>query len=189
MTPTNATPTNVAIDSQNSPEPIRHSRATDRTSISDRPAEMTTAARVVDGRSASSAGSATSMMAMAIAPMTEVSWVCAPAASATGVRDELLLIGIPEKNPVARFAAPRPISSRSWFTSSPRRIDSVRDRTLVSVADTSAMPRAAGSRARMSRSVDRRDGQRRQADRQRADDRQPGRGGQVEDRAQRPSHR
>jgi hypothetical protein len=44
-----------------------------------------------------------------------VSWVLAPAASATGVRDELLLIGMPWKKPAARLATPRPIIS--WFGS------------------------------------------------------------------------
>jgi hypothetical protein len=38
-----------------------------------------------------------------------------PAASATGVREELLLIGKPWKKPAARLAAPRPIIS--WFGS------------------------------------------------------------------------
>ena len=40
---------------------------------------------------------------------------CAPAASATGVRDELLLIGNPWNSPAARLAAPRP--TISWFGS------------------------------------------------------------------------
>ena len=111
---------------------------------------MTTAARVAVGRSARRPGAATSMTPMAIAPTTEVSCVCAPAASATGVRDALLLIGMPDRSPVARLAAPRATSSRSWSTSSPRRIENVRDRTLVSVADTSAIPRAAGTSARKS---------------------------------------
>ena len=52
---------------------------------------------------------------MATAPTTPVSWVLEPAASATGVRDELLLIGNPWKKPAARFAAPRP--TISWFGS------------------------------------------------------------------------
>ena len=52
---------------------------------------------------------------MASAPTTPVSWVLAPAASATGVRDELLLIGKPWKKPAARLAAPRP--TISWFGS------------------------------------------------------------------------
>jgi len=44
---------------------------------------------------------------------TPASWVRAPAASATGVRDALLLIGKPWKNPAARLAAPSP-SSPGW---------------------------------------------------------------------------
>ena len=51
----------------------------------------------------------------AIAPTTPVSCVLAPAASATGVREELLLIGKPWKNPAARFATPRP--TISWLGS------------------------------------------------------------------------
>ena len=43
---------------------------------------------------------------MANAPTTPVSWVFEPAASATGVRDELLLIGMPWKKPAARLASP-----------------------------------------------------------------------------------
>ena len=43
--------------------------------------------------------------------MTPVSWVLAPADSATGVRDELLEIGNPWKKPVARLAAPSARSS------------------------------------------------------------------------------
>ena len=103
----------------------------------------------------------------------EVSWVCAPAASATGVRDALLLTGIPEKSPVARFAAPSAISSRSWLDllAAPQR-RSVRDRTLVSVAATSAIPSAAGDQRRGCRATS--SGgqpQRREPDRERPDDR------------------
>ena len=56
---------------------------------------MTIAASAVFGRSWSSAGANTSSNAIASAPTTPVSWVFAPAASATGVREELLLIGKP----------------------------------------------------------------------------------------------
>ena len=52
---------------------------------------------------------------MASAPTTPVSCVLAPAASATGVRDELLLIGKPWKKPAARLATPSP--TISWFGS------------------------------------------------------------------------
>ena len=41
--------------------------------------------------------------------------VLAPAASATGVRDELLLIEILGKNPAAKLAAPSP--TISWLAS------------------------------------------------------------------------
>ena len=49
--------------------------------------------------------------ATVIAPTIPVNCVLAPAASATGVREELLLIGKPWKNPAARLAAPSPTIS------------------------------------------------------------------------------
>ena len=49
--------------------------------------------------------------ATASAPTTPVNCVRDPAASATGVRDELLLMGNPWKNPAARFATPSSIIS------------------------------------------------------------------------------
>ena len=55
-------------------------------------------------------------MANAPAAITPVIWVRAPAASATGVRDELLESGKPWKSPAARFAAPSAKSSWSWST-------------------------------------------------------------------------
>src|SRR6516162_2476229 len=75
---------------------------------------------------------------MASAPTTPVSWVLAPAASATGVRDELLLIGKPRKNAAARLAIPRP--TISWFGSTGlrRRAAYVRESTLVSANETRA---------------------------------------------------
>ena len=77
---------------------------------------MTTAASaVVRAGSAAGCGASTRSSAIATAPTTPVSWVRAPAASATGVRDELLLIGKPWKNPAARLAAPRP--TISWLGS------------------------------------------------------------------------
>ena len=51
----------------------------------------------------------------ATAPTMPVTCVFAPAASATGVREELLLIGKPWKKPAARLAAPRP--TISWLGS------------------------------------------------------------------------
>ena len=73
--------------------------------------EMTTAASAAVGRCCRRFGASTSSSAMAIAPTTPVSCVFDPAASATGVRDELLLIGNPWKKPAARFAAPSPTIS------------------------------------------------------------------------------
>jgi hypothetical protein len=88
-----------------------------RSAISNRPmaAAITTAASAVFGRYCSRFGASNSSRATARAPTTLVSWVLAPAASATGVRDELLLIGKPWKNPAARLAAPSP--TISWFGS------------------------------------------------------------------------
>jgi hypothetical protein len=56
---------------------------------------MTTAANAAEGRSWSRLGASSSSKATVIAPTTPVNCVRAPAASATGVRDELLLIGKP----------------------------------------------------------------------------------------------
>src|SRR3954447_818144 len=111
-----------------------------RSGTSNRPiaAAITTAARALDGRSLSKLGANRSRSATATAPVTPVIWVLAPALSATGVREELLLIGKPWKNPAARFAAPRPIIS--WFGSTWTRVLAayVRDTTLVSANDNSA---------------------------------------------------
>jgi len=76
---------------------------------------MTTAASAADGRSCTMLGTNSSIRAIAPAPTSPVSWVFAPACSATGVRDELLLIGKPWKKPVAVLAAPSAIIS--WLAS------------------------------------------------------------------------
>ena len=76
---------------------------------------ITTAASALLGRFLMRSGASTSSSATPAAPTTPVSWVLAPDASATGVREELLLIGKPWKNPAARLAAPRPIIS--WLGS------------------------------------------------------------------------
>ena len=76
---------------------------------------ITTAANALVGRCCSRFGATSSSRATASAPTTPVSCVLAPAASATGVRDELLLIGKPWKNPAARLAAPSP--TISWLGS------------------------------------------------------------------------
>ncbi len=103
---------------------------------------ITTAASAESGRSRTSPGTATSMTAMAPAPTSPVSCDRDPACSATGVRDELLLTGKPWNTPAATLAAPSAIIS--WFgsTSSPWRRANVRDSTLVSANETSAMPTA-----------------------------------------------
>ena len=64
-------------------------------SISPMADAMTIPASAVFGRSRSSAGANSSSSAIAAAPTTPVNCVLAPAASATGVREELLLIGKP----------------------------------------------------------------------------------------------
>ena len=70
------------------------------------------------GRFCSRLGASISSRATAAAPTTPVICVRAPAASATGVRDELLLMGKPWKKPAARFAAPSP--TISWLGSTGR---------------------------------------------------------------------
>src|SRR6266404_8500488 len=111
-----------------------------RSAISNKPraAAITTAARALVGRFCIKFGASNNSNAIATAPTTPVSWVRAPDASATGVREELLLIGKPLKKPAARFATPRPIIS--WFGSTYIRVLAayVRDKTLVSANDTSA---------------------------------------------------
>ena len=74
------------------------------------------AARALVGRLCSRLGATINNPATARAPTTPVSWVCEPAASATGVREELLLMGKPPKKPAARLATPRPTSSRLGST-------------------------------------------------------------------------
>ena len=73
------------------------------------------------------------------APTTPVSWVFEPACCATGVRDALALIENPENSPDPMLAAPSARSSWSWSTRSPDRPANVRDRTLVSAIDTTAI--------------------------------------------------
>ncbi|MCY1557077.1 hypothetical protein D9M68_938920 [compost metagenome] len=74
---------------------------------------MTTAASALFGRCLSRLGASSNSSATPRAPKTPVSWVFAPAASATAVRDALLLIGKPWNRPVAKLATPRP--TISWF--------------------------------------------------------------------------
>ena len=78
---------------------------------------------------------------MVSAPTTPASWVFAPACSATGVRDALALIEKPWNRPAPAFATPSASSSWFWSTFSPARAARVRDRTLVSAIETTAMAR------------------------------------------------
>ena len=100
---------------------------------------ITTAARAVLGRFCSRLGAKTSSRAMTTAPVTPVSWVLEPADSATGVREELLLIEKPWKKPAPRLAEPRPIISWLGLTCSPVPGGQVRESTLVSAKATTAM--------------------------------------------------
>ena len=106
---------------------------------------MTIAARTDCGRFVVSPGRKSSNAAIVSAPMRPASCVCAPAWAATGVRDALALIGNPEKNAVPRFAAPRARSSWSWSTRSPARAAKLRDSTLVSAMETTAIARPPAS--------------------------------------------
>ena len=171
MTPMSATPRKLASASQNSDDPIRHSRTIDPTSTSDRPAAMTTAARALAGRSARRSGSATSSTPTRSAPTTPVSWVCAPADSATGVRDALLLTGMPERNPVARFGATEGDRARDpGSTSSPRRMRQAPRQDAHVGRRHEGDPEGCGQKGDDVARDDRRDRQGRQPDGQRADD-------------------
>ena len=72
---------------------------------------MTTAASAAVGRLLTRPGTATRIRTIAAAPITPVSCDREPACSATGVREELLLIGKPRKKPAATLAAPSAIIS------------------------------------------------------------------------------
>ena len=93
--PSTATPARHSRESQNSQRWIRQRRL--RSAISNKPIAdaMTTAASAGVGRFFSRSGTATSNAATPSAPTTPVTCVRAPAASATGVRDALLLMGKP----------------------------------------------------------------------------------------------
>src|SRR5207344_632600 len=100
-------PRKHTIESANSVLRIRHSLRTPAISTRLREAAMTTAARAAEGRSWTRLAANTSIRAIAAAPTSPVSWVLAPACSATGVLEELLLTGKPWNKPVAVLAAPR----------------------------------------------------------------------------------
>ena len=97
----------------------RQSRTVAGMSASDSDAAMTTAASVGWGRLRSRPGTNSSIRVIASAPTSPVSWVLAPACSATAVREPLVLTGKPWKSPAAMLAAPMPIISWSPSTSWP----------------------------------------------------------------------
>src|SRR3954453_12678505 len=138
ITPNVATPAKQTMDSQNSQRWMRKIRRRSPTSNRPMAAAITTAASALLGRLASRLGATSSSSATATAPTTPVTCVRAPAASATGVRDELLLIGNPWNSPAARLAAPRP--TLAWLGAPAERFLAavVRDSTLVSANDTRA---------------------------------------------------
>ena len=85
------------------------------TSINPSAETITTADSAAAGRFVSRPGASISKPATASAPTTPLSWLLAPAASATGVREVLALTGKPWNRPAARLAAPRP--TISWLGS------------------------------------------------------------------------
>ena len=95
IAPKTATPKKQTIDSQNSQGWMRKIRI--RSVISNKPiAEaITTAANAAEGKFCSRFGATNKSSATLNAPTTPVNCVRAPAASATGVREELLLMGKP----------------------------------------------------------------------------------------------
>ncbi|CAH0327796.1 hypothetical protein SRABI128_06471 [Microbacterium sp. Bi128] len=105
-------------------------------------AVITTAASAGCGRFRNSPGKNTSMRRISTAPVTPVSCDFEPERSATAVRDPLVLTGKPWKRPAARFAAPIPIISWLPRISCPVRAANAVDVEIVSVKDTSAIPRA-----------------------------------------------
>ena len=105
-------------------------------------AVITTAASAGWGRFRNSPGSSTSIRRISTAPVTPVSWVFEPERSATAVREPLVLTGKPWNRPAARFAAPMPIISWLPRISCPERAANDDAVEIVSVSDTSAIPRA-----------------------------------------------
>ena len=104
---------------------------------------MTTAARAVWGRSCSSELKTSSSSTTTPAPTRPVTWLFAPACSATAVREPLVEMAKPWKNPAAMFDAPMPTISWLGSISSPRRAAKAVAVAIVSVSDTSVMPSAA----------------------------------------------
>ena len=90
----------------------------------------------------SSPGTSTSISTISAAPTTPVTWVLAPACSATAVRDPLVLTGNPWKKPAATLAAPIPIISPLPSTSWPVRAANADAVEIVSASATSTIPSA-----------------------------------------------
>ncbi len=114
---------------------------------------MTTAARAVCGRSASSPLRKRSRTATSPAPISPVICVFAPDWSATAVREPLTETAKPWKNPAAMFDVPIPTISWSGFTSSPRFAAKLVAVAMVSVSDTMVMPTAPRTRGPTSDSL------------------------------------
>ena len=131
----------------------RYSRIVAGMSASDTEAAITTAASVGWGRSWRRPGKNSRTSAIAKAPTRPVTWVFAPACSATAVRDPLVLTGNPWKRPAARFAAPMPIISFSPSISSPLRAANDDAVEIVSVSETRAIPNAPAANSPMSDSL------------------------------------
>ncbi len=108
---------------------------------------ITMAASIGWGRSRRAPGASTSSRAMVTAPTRGVSWERAPAATATGVREELEEMAKPWNRPAARLAAPRARSSWLASTVSSRWEARDCDSTVVSATATRAMPSAPLNRA------------------------------------------
>ncbi len=71
-----------------------------------------------------------------------MTWVLAPACSATAVREPLVETGNPWKRPAAILAAPMPIISRFPSTSVPLRAANAEAVEIVSASETTAIPTA-----------------------------------------------
>ena len=95
ITPTNATPRKLVTDKPNSTFRRRYISHMPGRSAKDRQAAMTTAPSAALGRLCNRVGANISSSAIMRAPMSPVACVREPAASATGVRDALLLIEKP----------------------------------------------------------------------------------------------
>jgi hypothetical protein len=115
IAPSTATPSRQPMDSQNSQRWMRQMRRRSDLEQANGRGDDHRRQRAGHGQVVQQAGRHSSSAATASAPTTPVSWVLAPAASATGVREALALMAKPWNKPAARLAAPRP--TISWFGS------------------------------------------------------------------------